>query len=150
MEFHPTLDIFYVIEELTSRVEVFEWTQSGALNPIQDISSLPDGWTGVNYCADIHADPSGKFLYTSNRGHNSVTAFTIEEITGKIRTVTQTSTQGEWPRNFLLDPAGEFIFVANQNTDNVSIFRWDTSSGRTTYSGNQWKVPSPVYWNFKS
>ena len=104
---------------------------------------IPDDFEEVNYCADIHIDPTGKFLYGSNRGHNSLAIFKIQD-TGKLLNAGFQSTAGEWPRNFLIDPKGEFIFVANQNSNNIVLFRRNPESGELSKIENEIIVPKPV------
>jgi 6-phosphogluconolactonase len=135
----------YVINELASTVTAFKIEAgNGRLVPIQTISTIPEDFKEVNYCADIHIDPSGKYLYGSNRGHNSLAIFKIDRDTGKLETKGFQSTSGEWPRNFLIDPKGEFVFVANQNTNNIVIFRRNADSGELSKIEKEIIVPKPV------
>lgn len=121
---HPNQKFAYVINEMGSTVTLFNInSKDSRLEPVQSISTVPENYQGVNYCADIHIDPTGKFLYGSNRGHNSLTIFSIDPNSGRLAVIGHQSTFGEWPRNFLIDPKGEFIFVANQNSNNIVLFR---------------------------
>src|SRR5262249_47346961 len=130
---HPNGKYLYVINELDSTLAAFKYNElNGALTPIDTVSTLPADFSGVSYCADVHIDPSGKFLYGSNRGHNSIVVFEIDSRTGKLKLVEHASTQGNWPRNFTLDPSGRFLLVANQRTDNVVTFSVDSQTGRLT------------------
>ena len=88
--------------------------------------------------------PSGKFVYGSNRGHDSIVVFSIEQSTGKLNLVQHVSTQGKTPRNFAIDPAGGFLLAANQNSDNVVTFRIDRESGRLSPTGHVAEIPTPV------
>ncbi|MBT1696435.1 beta-propeller fold lactonase family protein [Fulvivirgaceae bacterium PWU4] len=143
--FHPNGLHAYLAEELTSTVCAFSYNRAtGALDIIQDeVISLPVDFSGTNTSADIHTDPSGKFLMMSNRGHESLALFSIN-IDGTIRLKEAVETHGKKPRNFLIDPKNQFVFVAHQDTDNIVIFKWDAKKGKLTYSGNEVKVPSPV------
>ncbi len=135
----------YVIEELASSIRVFARDpESGALNPIQDVRTIPDDFTDTNYCADIHIDPSGRYLYGSNRGHDSLAIFKINGEDGTLEKAGYQSVSGKWPRNFLIDPKGEFIFVVNQNSDNLVIFKLDPSTGNLTQLSNTPSIPKPV------
>lgn len=135
----------YLAEELTSTTAAFSIdAQTGSLATLQDgVATLPAGFSGNNTSADIHTEPSGKHLYQSNRGHNSLAIFSIGK-DGKISLVGQQDTMGKTPRNFLVDPKGEFVFVANQDTDNITVFRRDAKTGLLTYTGNSVSVPAPV------
>jgi 6-phosphogluconolactonase len=121
----------------------------GALQMIETVSTLPNAFTGTSYCADVHVSPSGKFLYGSNRGHDSIVVFEIDNKTGRLRSLEHVSTGGKWPRNFTIDPTGKFLLVANQRTDNVVVFRIDPKTGRLKATGLVEQIPSPVCLKFK-
>lgn len=142
---HPNGKYAYLVEEMGSSVAVFSRNaRTGALTLLQDgINALPDGFSGQNTSADIHTDPSGKFLYQSNRGANTLAIFAIGA-DGKLTKLGDQPTEGKTPRNFLVDPKGEFVFVANQDTDNITIFRLDSKTGKLTYTGQSVSVPAPV------
>ena len=97
----------------------------------------------------VHVSPSGRFLYGSNRGHNSIVVFSINPRTGKPSPIEHVSTEGNWPRNFVIDPAGKFLLVANQHTDNVVVFKIDPRTGRLKPSGQVAEVPVPVCLKFR-
>lgn len=142
---HKNQKFAYVINELASTVTAFKIEAgNGRLIPIQTISTVPEDYKEVNYCADIHIDPTGKFLYGSNRGHNSLAIFKIDKDTGKLVSTGYQSTFGEWPRNFLIDPKGEFVFAANQNSNNIVLFRRNSESGELSKIEKEIKVPKPV------
>ncbi len=142
---HKNQKYAYVINELASTVTAFKIeTGNGKLIPIQTISTIPEDFKDVNYCADIHIDPSGKFLYGSNRGHNSLAIYKIDQNNGKLESTGFQSTSGEWPRNFLMDPKGDFIFVANQNSNNIVVFRRNTETGELSKIAKEIMVPKPV------
>jgi 6-phosphogluconolactonase len=109
---------------------------------------LPSDFSGRNSCADIHVHPSGRFVYGSNRGHDSVVAFAVDQSTGKLNLISHESTRGKWPRNFGVDPTGAFLLVANQNSDNVVTFRIDQQSGKLTATGQTTEIPAPVCLKF--
>jgi 6-phosphogluconolactonase len=142
--FHPKGKYGYVINEMGSAVTAFNWDAAkGVFTEIQHISTLPDGFKGTNNCAEVVAHPNGKFLYGSNRGHNSLAVFKIDA-SGKLTTVGHVPTGGEIPRNFAIAPGGKWLLAANQNTDNVVVFSIDQATGMLTPTGQQIKVEAPV------
>ena len=144
---HPSGKFLYVINELDSTMTAFRYKE-GTLTHIDTVSTLPGDFSGVSYCADVHVSPSGKFLYGSNRGHNSIVVFEIDPRTGKFKLVEHVSTQGNWPRNFILDPSGRFLLVANQRSDNVVTFSIDPRTGRLAFTDHIEEIPSPVCLKF--
>jgi len=120
----------------------------GALTELQTLSALPDGFSGTSYCADIHVHPSGKFLYGSNRGHDSIVIYAVDGATGKLTLIGHEPVQGKWPRNFGIDPTGQFLLVANERSDNVVVFRLDPQSGKLKAAGQQIEVGAPVCVKF--
>ena len=146
---HPSGKYLYVINELDSTMASFKYNETnGTLTLIETVSTLPSDFTGASYCADVHVSASGKFLYGSNRGHDSIVVFEIDPRTGKLTLVEHVSTGGKWPRNFTIDPTGAFLLVANQRTDNVVIFSIDARTGRLTATGHTEEIPSPVCLKF--
>ena len=146
---HPSGKYLYVIAELDSTMTSFQYNEiNGTLTPIETVSTLPGDFTGTSYCADVHVSPSGRFLYGSNRGHNSIVVFEIDPRTGKFKLVEHVSTEGDWPRNFTIDPSGKFLLVANQRSENVVTFNINQSTGRLTPTGNNEQLPSPVCLRF--
>ena len=147
--FHPNGALAYVINELDSTVTVFTCDAiSGALTPVQTLSTLPAGFDGRSHCADIHVHPTGKFVYGSNRGHDSIAIFTVDQTSGQLTAAGHESTGGTVPRNFAIDPTGTFLLAANQNTDNVVVFRIDQATGQLTPTGHELAVPTPVCLQF--
>ncbi len=143
--FHPGGEFAYSVEELSSTVAVLSVDQNnGALEQIQRLEMLPDYFEDNNTAADIHVSPDGRFLYATNRGHDSLVIYSIDEATGMLELVGHESTRGGHPRNFLMDQNGEFVFVANRDDDNVVIFRRNESTGELTYTGNEINAPLPV------
>ncbi len=147
--FHPHGKFAYVINEMKSTVTAFSWDAShGVLKEIQTIGTLPAGFTGENDTAEVQVHPNGKFLYGSNRGHNSIAVFSIDPKKGTLTPVEHVSTQGKIPRNFGIDPTGSFLLAANQDTNNVVVFRIDAKTGRLTPTGQVLQVGKPVCVKF--
>jgi len=135
MAFHPDRRHAYVLDELTSSITVFDYDSArGAFVWKDTISTLPDNFTGPNTTAEIRVHPSGRFLYNTNRGHNSVTMFAINTATGDLDVIGWESTRGEWPRGMNIDPSGTFLYAANQNTDTIAVFRIQDSNGKLKFS----------------
>lgn len=142
---HPNGKFGFSAEELSSTIASFEInSQTGELTALERVTMLPSGFQGENSAADIHVSPDGKYLYASNRGHESIVIFSIDQKTGKLKLVDHESTQGKHPRNFYIDPSGKFVFVANMNTDNVVLYQRDSVSGKLTPVGDQISIPAPV------
>jgi 6-phosphogluconolactonase len=149
LSFHPSGKFLYVINELDSTMAAFKYNElSGTLTDIETVSTLPSDFSGASYCADVHVSPSGKFLYGSNRGHNSIVVFQIDQQTGKLTLIEHVSTEGNWPRNFTIDPSGAFLLVANQRSENVVVFSIDPSTGRLKPTGVNEAIPAPVCLRF--
>ena len=110
--------------------------------------TLPQDFTAANTSADIHISPDGRFLYCSNRGHDSLAAFKVGPRDGKLTFIAHESTGGKAPRNFAIDPTGAFVLVANQKSDNIVVFRRDRKTGRLSATGQVAEVPSPVCLKF--
>ncbi|MGQ9575358.1 MAG: lactonase family protein [Thermoguttaceae bacterium] len=143
--FHPSGQYAYVINELQSTVTAFAYdAQRGSLQQLQSVSTLPPQFQGANTTAELQVHPSGRFLYGSNRGHDSIAAFAIEPATGILRFVAWEPTQGKTPRNFGIDPTGTYLLAANQDTDSIVVFRIDPESGKLRPAGHSAKVPTPV------
>jgi len=135
----------YVINELGSTITAFSYDgKRGTLQKIQTISTLPDDFKGKNDTAEIVVHPDGKFLYGSNRGHDSIAVFAIDRAKGTLKHTDDVSTQGKTPRNFEIDPSGSFLFAADQDSDKVVVFRIDLHTGHLTPTGEVLQVPSPV------
>jgi 6-phosphogluconolactonase (cycloisomerase 2 family) len=144
VDFHPTQPYAYVINELDSTIAVYHFDpEKGTLKPIQVHTTLPSSYTGNNTGAEIAVAASGRFVYASNRGHDSVAIFAIDQSTGLLTSIGWEPTQGRTPRYFGIDPSGTHLYAANQNSDNVVIFRIDTASGKLTPTGEIVKVGSP-------
>ncbi len=143
--FHPRGRFAYVINELTSTITAFSYdADRGALKELQTISTLPEGFTGDSFTADIHVHPNGRFLYGSNRGHNSIAVFAINPDTGRLTAAGHEPTRGEWPRNFSIEPSGRWLLAANQKSNSVAVFAIDQRTGLPAVTGQPLETPSPV------
>ena len=149
LTFHPGGQYAYVINELHATVTTFARDPGqGNLKELQTIRTLPADFTGENTSADIHVSPDGRFLYCSNRGHDSIAAFQIDPRRGQLTFIAHQSSGGKTPRNFAIDPTGKFLLVANQNSDNIVTFRRDVKTGRLSATGHVAEVPRPVCLKF--
>jgi 6-phosphogluconolactonase len=143
--FHPNGRLAYVINELNSTVTAFDYErEKGALKEIQTVSTLPKGFKGRNGTAEVVVHPTGKFLYGSNRGHNSIAVFTIDQKTGNLTPAGYQDSHIKTPRNFAVDPSGNYLLVANQDADTIVVFRIDQKTGALQPTGNSAAVPRPV------
>jgi 6-phosphogluconolactonase len=149
LTFHPTLPYVYVINELNGTVTVFAYDEgAGTLSEVQTISTLPADYTGEPSCADIHISNDGRFLYGSNRGHDSIVVYTIDQANGQLSPIEYVSTQGGHPRNFALSPDNRFVLVANRDANNVVTLARDAETGRLTPAGTELHVSKPVCVKF--
>jgi 6-phosphogluconolactonase len=144
MIFHPSGKIAYVINELNSTVSVLDYNpENAALTVIQTLPTLPEGFTGTNTCAEIALSPDGRFLYGSNRGHNSIVSYAIAA-SGEIALIGWTPSQGIGPRNFAIDPSGKFMLVANQKGGGIAIFKRDIHTGALEDTGKRVALETPM------
>ena len=144
-DFHPNGRFAYVINEIDSTVTALSYDAGrGELKRLHTLPTLPAGFEGNNSTADVHVHPTGKFLYGSNRGHNSIVIFSIDAKTGRLTHVGHQSTQGSTPRNFGIDPTGTYLLAANEATGTIVVFRIDPKTGKLQPTGNVTSVPSPV------
>jgi 6-phosphogluconolactonase len=141
--FTPNGKYAYVIQELNNGITTFRH-DNGFLKPIDGSPTLPADYMGENSTADIHVSPDGKFLYGSNRGHNSITIYSINQMDGKLQMIDNQSVLGKTPRNFMIDPTGNFLLAANQDSDNIVIFKRNKTTGKLTPTGKEIKVSMPV------
>jgi 6-phosphogluconolactonase len=145
LAFRPDGKFVYVLKEMLSAVVAFRYgAAGGTLAELQTVSTLPEGFSGENSGAEIAAHPSGKFLYASNRGDDSIAIFRIDADKGTLVSAGRVSTQGKTPRGFAIDPSGRFLVAANQNSGTLVIFRIDQETGGLTAVGTPVEVPSPV------
>jgi 6-phosphogluconolactonase len=146
--FHPGGKFAYVINEITYTVTTFAYDEkTGALTELQTIPTV-EGKVPGNSTAEVQVHPSGKFLYGSNRGHNSIAVFSIDPAKGTLSWLQNQSTHGRTPRNFGIDPTGAFLLAANQDSDNLVVFRIDPATGRLTHTGLIVEAPTPVCVKF--
>jgi 6-phosphogluconolactonase len=145
LSFRPDGAYAYSAEELTSTIAVLRVDKNtGALQQIQRVSMLPDDFDDSNTAADIHVSPDGKFLYASNRGHDSIVIFAIDEFTGELSLTGHESAIGQHPRNFMIDKSGELVFVANRDSNHIVVFRRDPATGALNYTNTELIVPQAV------
>jgi 6-phosphogluconolactonase len=120
----------------------------GGLSALQTVPTLPADFDGRSTTADIHVAPSGAFLYGSNRGHDSIVVYRIDNETGGLSYVQHASTEGRTPRNFAIDPTGTYLLAANQDSDSLVVFRIDPDTGMLSATGTQVMVSMPVCVSF--
>ncbi len=148
--FHPSGKFIYVINEMLLTVTAYAWNSAtGEMKSIETVSTIPPD-ANVSNCstAEVLVHPSGKFLYGSNRGHNSISIFSIDSATGRLTAEGHVSTGGETPRNFRIDPTGKWLLAANQDSDTIHVFRIDEQTGKLTATGEVIEVPKPVCLKF--
>jgi len=143
-DFSPEMKFCYVVNELLSTVTVL-LQQGDRFSEIQTISALPADFSGTSFCADIHLSPDGKWVYASNRGHQSIVVFQRGE-DGKLTLLKHVPVEGNWPRNFAIDPSGKFMLVANQRSHNITVFKLE--NGIPVFTGKEIKIPAPVCIEF--
>lgn len=146
--FHPSYPMAYVLNEHNATVTVLSVNAAnGALSPEQSVNTLPADFNGKNWCADIHLSEDGRYLYASNRGHNSLAIFSVNPNDGRLQFIGHESVRGEVPRNFAVVPDGRHLLVANQNTDNLVLFTIG-EDGLLQFV-RETKVPTPVCLVFR-
>jgi 6-phosphogluconolactonase len=153
LDFHPNQRFVYVGNELDSTVVAFEFDASrGTLKEIITLSTLPPGYEETaaekSWVADVHVHPSGKTVYVSNRGHDSLAIFNIDRETGGLTAAGYVSTKGSYPRNFGIEPNGNFVIAANQNSDDIYVFGVDSKTGALTETPYGIELPTPVCVKF--
>lgn len=149
VSFTPDGKRMYVCNEMASSVTMFDLDPStGVAEAKQTIPTLPDDFAGNNSTAEILVHPSGRFVYCSNRGHDSIAAFAIDESTGMLTTIGQTSSGGKTPRNFGITPDGRFVVAANQSSDDVVVLKVDEETGALSPTGSRIKVPHCICVRF--
>jgi len=145
LAFHPNNKFVYVVNEMQSTVSTFSYdANAGKLDRLQTVSTLPKDYSGQNSTAEILVDGNGKFLYLSNRGHDSIAVFAIDQDTGTVTPVAHQAEGIKVPRNFGIDPTGAYLIVANQDGDSLIVFRINGDTGALTPAGSTVKVPMPV------
>ena len=143
--FSPDARFAYVTNELSSTISTYSFdAQDGVLHRLQTTSSLPSGFKGENTAAEVQVALSGKFVYVSNRGHDSITVFGADPQNGTLKAVQDVPTQGKTPRNFVFDPSGKFVLVGNQDSDQIVVFKVDPNTGRLNPTGVKVNLAAPV------
>ena len=144
LAFHPEKQWIYVVNELSSSVALLKRNaESGLHEIVQTISTLPEGFESFNSCADIHISSDGKYVYASNRGHNSIVIFSVNERTGELQLTGHVATEGKTPRNFALSPKEDFLLVANQDSHNIVSFKRNPATGLLSLV-DEISAPKPV------
>ncbi|MCC6176036.1 MAG: lactonase family protein [Chloroflexi bacterium] len=147
--FDPSGTRVYVINELGSTIAAFDYdAERGALSWFQTVSTLPEGFAGKNSTADLQIHPSGRFIYGSNRGHDSIAVFEIDQGSGRLMPRGHVSTQGKTPRNLAFDPSARFLLASNQDSDTIVTFRVNEQTGMPEPTGHAASVPTPVCTRF--
>ncbi|CAE7826120.1 pgl [Symbiodinium microadriaticum] len=166
IEFHPTLPICYVVNELASDISVFEFDHEATeaiikagrpgaaqaqptLRLVQSVRTIPDAFPGeANTCGRVAVHSSGNFVLVSNRGHDSITVFRVHYTHGHrglLSVAVTQHTRGATPRHFQFDSSGQWLITANQDSDNISVFRFNLATGKLEWTGNEYEVPSPNF-----
>ena len=149
LAFHPNGQYLYVVNELGSTVSMFRYDgERGMLDWQQIVAAVPEGFGRPNTTADLHVHPSGRFLYGSNRGHDSIAVFAIDPESGRLAALGHVSTEGQTPRGFVLDPTGTFLLAANQRSDTIVVFRLDPECGMPVPTGQMVEAPTPTCIRF--
>lgn len=149
VKFHPNGRWVYLINEIASTVIAFNWdSEKGTLTEFQNLSTLPADFKGTSACAELEVHPNGKFLYGSNRGHDSLAVFAIDQTTGSLTPVEHVPSGGKTPRNFAFDPTAKWIICTNHGSDNAVVFRVDETTGKLTQTGQPVPVPYPFCERF--
>jgi 6-phosphogluconolactonase len=145
LAFHPNGRLVYVINQIASTLTVCAYdAPRGALDPLQTLSTLAGGYAGQHSAAHVLVHPSGRFVYGSNRGPDTVAVFAVDAASGRLRLVQHVATQGKSPRNFAIDPSGTLLLAANEQSDVIVAFRIDPDTGRLAPTGATTPAPSPT------
>ncbi|WP_152040197.1 lactonase family protein [Salinigranum salinum] len=145
LAFHPDAPFVYVINELDSTMTAYTRApETGELDEITTEPTLPTDYGGENITADVHVHPSGRWVYGSNRGHDSIVIFEVDSRTGGISPIGHEPTGGEWPRNFAIDLTGSLLLAENRYTDDIFAFEIDDESGELTETSATLSIPSPA------
>ncbi len=140
-------NMYFAFQSKENLYLIMNYYQKGEdfdIRRLDSLSTLPADFKANNSCADIHFHPNGKFLYGSNRGHNSIVVYAVDTQTGKLMLLQHQSTRGEIPRNFLVTPDGKWLLAANQNSSTVAAFHIDAATGLLSPAGEPSAVPTPV------
>lgn len=149
LTFAPNGKFLYLLNEMGSTVTVFAYEPAGGnLTELQTISTLPEAFSGESTAAEIQVLPSGKFIYASNRGDDSIAVFAVAHAKGTLTFVQRVPTQGKTPRNFAIDPSGSWLLAANQNSNDIVTFRINQKTGQLAPTGQVLQLSSPVCIEF--
>ncbi len=145
LAFHPSGRFAFLINEMGSTLTAFEYeAKRGTLKELQTLSTLPEAFAGNSTCAEVQVHPSGRFVYGSNRGHDSIAVFSFEDKGGRLACVAHQPTQGRTPRHLAIDPTGRWLLAENQDSDSVVVFRVDATTGRLSATGQVLAVGAPA------
>jgi 6-phosphogluconolactonase len=148
--FHPSAKWAYSLNEISNTVDALAWDDArGTLTRLQNISTLPEGFTAWNTAATVAVDASGRFLYASNRGANNLAVFSIDDREGTLKAVQHVASGGKTPRHFTLDPGNQWLLVANQDSSNIVVFARNPRTGLLTSTENQYPLSLPVCLIFR-
>ncbi|MGG1688514.1 lactonase family protein [Heyndrickxia ginsengihumi] len=149
LAFHPNRNFAYLMTELSNEVIALQFDEStGSFKDLQYILTIPESFNDNNQGSAIHLSSDGRFLYAANRGHDSIALFSINQDSGELTFVEHTSTEGAWPRDFVLDPTENFLVASNQNSNNLVLYARDAKSGKLTLLQSNIAVPEPVCVKF--
>jgi 6-phosphogluconolactonase len=149
MVMHPGGAFAFLINELDSTMTAYRYdSETGSLQELQTLPTLPAGFSGFSTCAEVQIAPSGRFLYGSNRGHDSIAIYSIDQTTGRLTALGHESTRGQIPRNFEISPDGAFLAAANQDSNSVVMFRIDRDTGLLAPTGNVVEAGTPICVRF--
>ncbi|MFT8320561.1 MAG: lactonase family protein [Bacillus sp. (in: firmicutes)] len=147
--FHPNGKFAYVMTELSSEVIALSYdAETGSFEQLQYISTIPIDFTENNQGSAIHVSSDGKFVYAANRGHHTISIFSVNPDTGQLVFVDHTSTEGVWPRDFILDPTEQFLIASNEQSDTLTLFQRDPGTGKLTLLQSEIEAPEPVCVKF--
>ncbi len=147
--FHPGSRFAFLINELDSTLASLSYDgRRGTFEVLQIVPTLPEGYRGASDCADVQISPSGAFVFGSNRGHDSIVIYRVNQRTGRLTYVGHEPTRGKTPRSFGIDPTGRFLLVANQDSDTIVTFRIEPRTGKLLPTGHSLRVPTPVCVKF--
>ncbi|MED5101296.1 lactonase family protein [Niallia sp. FSL W8-0951] len=147
--FHPNGKFAYVMTELSNEVIALSFNaETGAFEELQYISTLPIDFTENSQGSAIHLSSDGNYVYAGNRGHNSIAIFQVNGETGQLTFIDRTSTEGNWPRDFVLDPTEQFLLASNEQSDTLTLFERDTVTGKLTLLQSEIEAPEPVCVKF--
>ncbi|WP_279283333.1 beta-propeller fold lactonase family protein [Clostridium sp. C2-6-12] len=149
MEFHPNGNFSYLLNELSSEITVLKYNEDKPFfEEVEYISILPSDCSVESTGAAIHISTNGEYLYASNRGHDSITVFKVDSVSGKLTFVSNTKLQGQSPRDFSISPSGKFLIAANQTSSNVELYSINQLNGELTYLNISEYIPNPVCIKF--